>query len=158
VIVTKEQHYQGLGWGIFLLTIVVATSWCLNETGLAGYLIRTGLRLLNVKLVQISWAITFLLLCLPGYAVKRYFDGLAWKEHLNSMPAPNIHESAKRSKYIKLDHVPAAAPTPVEVSSLPKGQEEFIATCVGCGHFFSAKKTGTEIKCPQCGENIPLGA
>ena len=154
---TKEQQYQAIGWGIFGITIVIATMWCLHESGLAGYLIRTGERLLEIKLVQISWLITFLVLCLPGYIVKRYCDGLAWKEHLSAMPAPNVRESAKRSKYIKVDNIPPPAPTPVEVSSLPKGQEEFIATCVACGHFFSAKKLGSEIKCPQCGETIPLG-
>jgi hypothetical protein len=155
--VTKEQQFQAIGWAIFSVTILIATYWCLNEIGLAGFLIRSGERFLEVKLVQISWLITFLVLCLPGYIIKRYCDGLAWKEHLKVMPKPNIRDSAKRSKYIKLDDVPAAAPAPVEVSSLPKGQEEFIATCVGCGHFFSAKKTGSEIKCPQCGETIPLG-
>jgi hypothetical protein len=156
--VTKEQHYQAFGWGIFLTTALIAAIWCLNESGLTGYLIRTGERLLHVRLVQISWLITIVVLCLPGYIIKRYFDGLAWKERLRAMPAPNIRESAKRSKYIKLDGVPPPAPTPVEVNALPKGQEEFIATCVACGHFFSARKTGTEIKCPQCGEIIPIGS
>jgi|GEM_PF-2731255 len=155
---TKEKHYQVIGWAILCTTVLVALTWCLNETGLAGYLIRIGERLLDVKLVQLSWLVTILSLCLPGYIIKRYFDGLAWAEHMKSQPAPDIRESAKRSKYIKLEDVPSAAPKPVELNSLPKDQEEFIATCVACGHFFSAQKSGGQIKCPQCGETIPLGA
>jgi hypothetical protein len=155
---TKEQHYRVFGWGILGAAIAISLTWCLNETGLTGFILRTGERLLEVKLLQISWLVTIVSLCLPGYIIKRYFDGLAWSEHLRSMPPPDIRESAKRSKYIKLEDVPPVAPRPVELSSLPKEQEEFIATCVACGHFFSARKSGGEIKCPQCGEAIPLGA
>ena len=153
---TKEQHYLAMGWAILGSAIFVSLVWCLNGTGLTGYLIRTGERFLDVKLVQMSWLLTILVLCLPGYIIKRYFDGLAWKEHLKSMPAPDIRDSARRSKYIKLEDVPMEAPKPVQLSSLPKGQEEFIATCVACGHFFSAQRTGEAVKCPQCGEPILL--
>jgi hypothetical protein len=111
-----------------------------------------------VKLIQISWLITIIVVCLPGLILKRYFEGLAWKEHVRNIPAPDIRESAKRSKYVKTDNVPVAPPKAVELSSIPEQQEEFIATCVACGHFFSAKKSGAEITCPQCGEVIPLNA
>jgi len=108
-------------------------------------------------MVQVSWLITLLVIALPGYMVKRYFDNLAWNEHLKNAPRPNIYESAKKSKYIKLDGAVAAQPPKaVELSALPKDQEEFIATCVHCGHFFSAKKSNIALKCPQCGEAIQL--
>ena len=155
---TKEQHYQIFGWAFFLTSILIALIWCLNGTGLTGLLIRASQRYLNVRLVQLSWLITIIVICFPGFILKRYFEGLAWKEHVTNMPAPDIRESAKRSKYVKLDDIPAAPPKPVEVSELPKDQEEFIATCIACGHFFSAKKTGAEITCPQCGEIIRLNA
>jgi hypothetical protein len=156
--VTKEQHYRAFGWAFFCISIAIALVWCLNESGLTGLLIRLSQHYLDIKLVQISWLITFVVVCVPGLILKRYFEGLAWKEHLKNMPAPDIHESAKRSKYIKLDAAPVAPPKPVEISAIPQHQEEFIATCVACGHFFSAKKSGGEITCPQCGEIIPLNA
>ena len=154
----KENEYRIIGWAIFLLTATIAFVWCLNQTGLAGWLIRTSQRLLQVQLIQISWLITALVLCLPGYMIKRYFDNLAWNEHLRRMPKPDLRDSAKRSKYVQLDAASAAAPAPkpVELSSIPKDQEEFIATCAACGHFFSAKKTVNDLKCPQCGESIQL--
>jgi hypothetical protein len=153
----KEKEYQLVGWSIFALTMIIALSWCLNETGLTGWLIRSGESLLNVRLVQISWLITVLVICLPGFMAKRYFDNLAWNEHLKSLPQPNPRDSAKRSKYITPDVAAAPQPPkPVELSSLPADQEEFIATCAACGHFFSAKKSNTDLKCPQCGEPIAL--
>jgi hypothetical protein len=156
--VTKEQQYQLFGWIILSACVLVALIWCLNEAGLTGVLIRSGQRYLDVKLVQISWLITILALGLPGLALKRYFEGLAWKEHLRNMPAPDIRESARRSKYIKVEDAPPAPPKPVEVSAIPEHQEEFIATCVACGHFFSARKSGETITCPQCGEIIPINS
>ena len=154
----KEKEYQAIGWAVFALTLIVALSWCLNESGLTGWLIGMGEKLIQVRLVQISWLITIIAIALPGYLAKRYFDNLAWNEHLKSYPPPNIHESAKKSKYIQVDAAVAAAQPAkgVEVSSLPRGQEEFIATCVHCGHFFSAKKSNVALKCPQCGETIQL--
>ena len=153
----KENEYRWIGWTIFLLSIVIALSWCLNETGLTGWFIRTSQKLLNVRLVQISWLLTGLVVCLPGYLAKRYFDNIAWNEHLKNQPKPDKRESAKRSKYVQLDPAEAAAPPkPVELSSLPKDQEEFIATCAACGHFFSAKKSHDDLQCPQCGEKIVL--
>ena len=154
----KEQEYQFVGWGIFGLAILIASIWCLNESGLTGFLIRSGHRLFNVRLIQISWLITVLVVCLPGFIAKRYFDGLAWNERMRKAPPPDIYTSAKKSKYVSLDQAAPQAPKPVEISSLPKHQEEFIATCASCGHFFSAKKTNTDLKCPQCGEIIQLGA
>jgi hypothetical protein len=150
----KEKEYQLVGWAIFLVTVIIALSWCLNESGLTGWLIRASEKLIEVRLVQISWLITIILICLPGYMAKRYFDNLAWNEHIKHMPRPNIHESAKRSKYIQVDSPPPSKP--VELGSLPKNLEEFILTCVHCGHFFSAKKSEEELKCPQCGESIQL--
>ena len=153
----KEKDYQLVGWAIFALTIIIALSWCLNETGLTGWLIRSSEKLLQVRLVQFSWLITIVVICLPGYIAKRYFDNLAWNAHLRNMPQPNIHESAKKSKYIKTEAAPLAQPVkPVELSSLPKEQEEFIATCAQCGHFFSARKTTAGLECPQCGEAIQI--
>ncbi|MGH9858236.1 MAG: hypothetical protein ACRD4B_10370, partial [Acidobacteriota bacterium] len=120
-------------------------------------LIATGEKLIQVRMVQFSWLVTLVVLALPGYIIKRYFDNLAWNEHLKNSPRPNIYESAKKSKYIKLEAAQAPQPQrPVELSSLPKEQEEFIATCVHCGHFFSAKKSNLALKCPQCGEGIQL--
>ena len=154
----KEKEYQLIGWGIFGFTILIAANWCMNESGLTGWLIRTGERLFQIRFVQISWLLTALIICLPGFMVKRYFEGLAWNERMRKAPPPDIYSSAKKSKYISLDQAAPAAPKPVEISSLPKHQEEFIATCASCGHFFSAKKTKGDIKCPQCGEIIPIGA
>lgn len=156
--IMKEQEYQFIGWGIFGITMLIAFVWCMNETGLTGVLLRTGQKLFDARLLQISWLITVLVVCLPGFIAKRYFDGLAWNARMKQAPKPNIHESAKKSKYISVDQAPPQAPKPVEISSLPKHQEEFIATCVSCGHFFSAKKTNADLKCPQCGETIPIGA
>ena len=153
----REKDYQLVGWGVLLLSVILALSWCLNEAGLAGWLISAGEKYLKVRLVQISCLITFIVICLPGYMAKRYFENLAWNEHLKNMPKPDIHESAKKSKYVQVDaSVPAPPPRPVEISSLPQDQEEFIATCVSCGHFFSAKKTTSDLQCPQCGEKIQL--
>ncbi|MCI0412116.1 hypothetical protein L0222_04845 [bacterium] len=154
----QEKEYQYIGWGIFGVTILIAFIWCRNESGLTGLLIRTGQKLFDIRFVQISWLITVLVVCLPGFIAKRYFDNLAWNARLKKAPPPNIHESAKKSKYISLDQAPPPPPKPVEISSLPKHQEEFIATCASCGHFFSAKKTDTDLKCPQCGETIQIGA
>jgi hypothetical protein len=154
----KEQEYTLIGWLLFAITIVVAFVWCINESGLAGFLIRNGQKLLHVRLVQISWLITFVVICLPGFVIKRYFDGLAWNAHLRALPQPDIRESAKKSKYINLESAPPPAPKPVEIHELPKDQEEFIATCSACGHYFSARKTSDALKCPHCGEVISIGA
>ncbi len=155
----KEQEYQLVGWAVFAVTIIIALAWCLNETGLTGWLIRNSESFLQVRLVQVSWLITILIVCLPGFMAKRYFENLAWNEHLKKMPKPNVQDSAKKSKYIaaELNVMQQAPPKPVEISSLPQEQEEFIATCAKCGHFFSAKKTNADLKCPQCGEAIELG-
>ena len=151
-----EKEFRLVGWAVFLLTVVIALGWCINETGLTGWLIRTSYKLLDVRLVQISWLITGIVVCLPGYIAKRYFDNLAWNEHLKAMPKPDIRESAKRSKYVQVDASVPVTAKPFEVSSIARDQEEFIATCVACGHFFSAKKSESTLNCPQCGEPIHL--
>jgi hypothetical protein len=156
--IMKEKEYQFIGLGIFGFTLLIAFIWCSNESGLTGLLLRASQKLFDARLLQLSWLITVLVVCLPGFIAKRYFDGLAWNERMKQAPRPNIYESAKKSKYISVEQATPQAPKPVEMSSLPKNQEEFIATCVSCGHFFSAKKTNADLKCPQCGETIPIGA
>ena len=152
----KEQYYRLLGWGCLAITVVIAGGWCLNHSGLVGVLIRISVKLIDVELVQISCLITILLIVFPGYVMKRYLDGLAWNLHLKSLPPPDIRESAKRSKYVKIDDARPAPPKVVQVSELPKEQNEFIATCPACGHFFPATKDSNELRCPNCGESIPL--
>jgi hypothetical protein len=152
-----SKNYQHLGWVIFLATILLALYWCLNQSGPAGWLMSLSERLFDARLVQISWGLTLLIVGLPGYLVKNYLEQKGWEEHLKSLPPPNIHESAKRSKYIKIEGAAAAAPqaAPVREKELPVGQEEYIATCGACGNLFPAKKDGKEKKCPSCGELMP---
>ena len=153
----NEGPYRILGWGCLLVALAGALSWCLTESGPAGWLMDTSGHLLKTRLVQFSWLFTFAIVGLPGYLAKRYFDGLAWTAHVKNMPPPNPQESAKRSKYVKVEPAQAAPPppSPVKVSELPKGQEEFIATCPGCGNFFPALKGADALKCPNCGEALP---
>lgn len=151
----ESKNYQLLSWVIFLSTILLALYWCTNQSGPAGWLMSLSERLFDTRLVQISWGLTFLIVGFPGYLVKKYLEQRAWEEHLRTLPPPNIQESAKRSKYIKLDGAAAATPTTassIKESELPSGQEEYIATCAACGHLFPAKKDGKEKKCPSCGE------
>ncbi len=152
----KEQHYRLIGWGFLVLSLLIAGQWCFNQTGLAGLLMRTSQRLLDTELRQISFLITFAIVVFPGYVIKRYFDSLAWNAHLESLPPPDIHESARRSKYVKTDGLPPVPPKPVQLSDLPKEQMEFIATCPACGHFFPATKDSKDLRCPNCGESLPL--
>ena len=152
----KEAQYRLLWWACFLITVALSLSWCVGQTGLAGWFILISERVLHTRLVQISCLLSLLILCLPGYLVKNYFDGLAWEEHMRSLPPPDIRESAKRSKYIKLDTAVPPAPEPVKTTDLPKGQQEFIATCAACGYLFPAKRDSKELRCPTCGEAVPL--
>jgi len=152
----KDQNYRLFGWGCLALSIVVAGGWCVNHSGLPGMLMRASNKAFGTELIQVSCLITFAVIVLPGYVIKRYFDELAWDAHLKSLPPPDIRESAKRSKYVKTDHVPPTPPKPVQVSDLPEGQKEFIATCTACGHFFSAIKDTKALQCPNCGESIPI--
>jgi hypothetical protein len=153
----ESKNYQLLGWTIFLSTVLLALYWCSNQSGPAGWLMSLTERLFDTRLVQISWGLTLIIVGLPGYLVKKYLDQKAWDNHLSNLPPPNIHESAKRSKYIKLDGAAAAAPAaaPVKESDLPQNQEEYIATCGACGHLFPARKDGKEKRCPSCGEVMP---
>ncbi len=152
----KEQHYRLIGWGCLAITVLITGGWCLNHSGLVGFLMHISLKLFDIELIQISCLITILLIVFPGYLIKRYFDGLAWDLHLKSLPPPDIRESARRSKYIKTDDVPPAPPKPVQLSELPSEQKEFIATCTACGHFFPATKELKDLRCPNCGETLPL--
>jgi hypothetical protein len=154
----SEGSYRLIAWGCLLIAVALAFGWCITETGPAGWMMDSSERFLDTRLVQVSWLITFLIVALPGYMLKRYFDGLAWSAHLKSLPPPDLRESAKRSKYVKLEAAPPPLQpaAPVNVSELPKGQEEFIATCPGCGSFFPATKSAEAVKCPNCGEALPI--
>jgi hypothetical protein len=153
----ESKNYQLLGWVIFLSAIILAIYWCTNQSGPAGWFLSLSEKLFDTKLVQISWGLTLLIVGFPGYLVKKYLDQKAHEEYLKSLPPPNIQESAKRSKYIKLEGAAAAAPAAprVKESELPGGQEEYVATCPACGNLFPAKRDGKEKKCPSCGEAIP---
>ena len=154
----KAEYLRAVGWLCLGITVIIAYSWSSNESGFAGWFIGTSEKLFGVRLVQIGWLLTFILLCLPGYIAKRYFDALAWNKHFESMPKPDIRDSAKRSKYVKVDEVTVRAATPVTLADVPKDQQEFIATCAGCGHLFPAKRvtSSVAIKCPNCGESVKL--
>jgi hypothetical protein len=151
----ESKNYQLLGWIIFLSATFLALYWCMNQSGPAGWFLSISEKLFDTKLVQISWGLTLLIVGFPAYLVKKYLDQKAWQDHLKSLPPPNIQESAKRSKYIKLDGASAnAAPAPaVKDADLPSQQEEYIATCTACGHLFPAKRS-MEKECPACGETI----
>jgi hypothetical protein len=153
----KEQQYTFLGWSILILSGATALLWCLSEGGLTGWFITKGQQLLNVRLNQISCLLTIATLCLPAYIVKNYFDALAWKKHVSDLPPPDVYASAKRSKYVQRDQAPPPPqPKPIEITNLPKGQQEFIATCPSCGNFFPAQTNAGDLKCPSCGEAVPL--
>jgi len=153
----SEGQYRFLGWGCLILTIALALAWCLTESSLTGKIMQAIQNVVNVRLKQFSCLVTFAILVIPGYFAKRYFEELAWNVHLNALPPPDVRESAKKSKYINLDELPPPPPPqPVQLSSLPQNQAEFIATCGACGHLFSARKDIQNLQCPNCGENIPL--
>ena len=153
----NEQHYRILGWGIFVGSIALALYWCLNEKGLTGWLINVSKEAAGQKLGLISWILTILIVVLPGYILKNYFMAMAWNAHVDALPPPDPRESAKRSKYVKDDVIAPLAPSkPVQLSNLPSNQKEFIATCHACGNLFPAQRNAGELKCPQCGEKIPI--
>ena len=154
----KEEHYQLIGWGCLLFTLAISFAWCMNESALPGLFMDTSERFLKMRMKQFSWLLTFLIIGLPGLMAKRYFDGLAWDAHLKTLPPPDVRESARRSKYIRLEEVPTAAPAVVKLNNISKDQEEFIATCPSCRNFFPAKKGSGEMKCPNCGEVLPASA
>ena len=152
----KEEQYTFIGWALLSLSILIAAVWCVKGTGLAGWFVNLSMRLFETRLVQLSCLLNFVVVCIPGYIAKRYFDQLAWKAHLESLPPPNIRESAKRSKYVKADNVAVSPPAPVKAAEIPEGQEEFVATCTGCGHLFAARKDSEVLKCPSCEETFPI--
>ncbi|HSE43030.1 MAG TPA: hypothetical protein VLH08_19880 [Acidobacteriota bacterium] len=152
----QEQQYKIVGWSIFGASIALAAYWCLNEKGLTGWLIDLSKETAGQRLTLISWIVTILVVVLPGYILKNYFMAMAWNAHVDSLPPPDRSESARRSKYIKDDVVAPLAPAnPVRLTNLPPGQQEFIATCPACGNLFPAKKNTPDLKCPQCGEQVP---
>ena len=152
----KEQHYRIIGWGLFLISVIVALSWCMNHTGLTGFFIGFSQQIVHTQLIQISWLLTIAVVCIPGWYLKNYFEAKAWEQHVHDMPPPDIRESAKRSKYVRVDNLPPPPPKPVQLTNLPEGQQEFVATCAACGHLFSAKRDQKDLKCPNCGEGVPL--
>ncbi|PWT90478.1 MAG: hypothetical protein C5B54_07095 [Acidobacteria bacterium] len=152
----NEQHYKILGWFCFLVSLVVALLWSYNHSGLAGVLLNISDQIFKTQLVQITWVITFAAVCLPGWWLKNYFEAKAWDVHVKNLPPPDIRDSAKRSKYVKVDHLPPPPSKPVVLDSLPEGQQEFVATCPACGNLFSANRTQKDLKCPNCGEAVPL--
>jgi hypothetical protein len=156
----KEQHYRIIGWSCFILFILVALYMILNNNGLAGWLGNLFQGLIGVRLTTISAVLTVLVIGLPGYMLKNYFEGLAWNAHVEALPPPDPLESAKRSKYVKAEAgssiAPLAPAKPVILTNVPKTQQEFVATCPACGKLFPAKRDQAEIKCPQCGETVPM--
>ena len=152
-----EEQYKFTGTACLIATVVLALYWSLNHTGLAGFFLGLSKDLFGTQLIQLSWVLTFIILCLPGYMLKRYFENKAWDLHLASLPPPDKRESARRSKYVQVDaSVPAAPPKPVEMTALPAGQVEFVATCPACGHLFSARRDTKDLQCPACGDPIPI--
>lgn len=151
----KPAHYRLLGWACLLIPAAFAFHSCINETAIAGWMFRNSERLLGTRLTQISWLLTFALLCLPGYLAKRFFDDLAWNATVNSMPPPDPHESARRSKYVKVNPVltPVAAPA-IDVKKAQAAGQEFIATCKSCGQLFPVTAQNASPACPTCGEPL----
>ena len=151
----KEQHYRIIGKICFIGFIAVGLYWCLNNKGLAGWLIQISENITGQRLGLISWILTLLILGIPGYMLKNYFEALAWNAHVESLPPPDRRDSAKRSKYVKAEDAPLAPSKPVLLTNVPKGQQEFIATCPACEKLFPAQRDQADLKCPQCGEKIP---
>ena len=152
----NEQTYRALGWGIFLATVGLTLYWCLNQSGLAGFVMDKFESATGHSMNQLAWIITAAVLCIPGWMAKNYFEGLAWNAHVEALPPPDIRASARKSKYVDTSNLAAAAPKAVKLDEVAKGQEEFIATCPSCGNFFSAKKDTGPINCTSCGEPIPF--
>lgn len=153
-----EQQNKIVGNVIFALCLLVALYWCVTSSGLFVFFLDLGAQLTGTNLIQISWLLCFVVLGIPGLMAKRYFEAKAWEAHLAALPKANARESAKRSKYVKTDNLPPQPQVAVDLTSLPEGQEEFIATCSSCEHLFSAKKGVKDLKCPSCGEPIPVNS
>jgi hypothetical protein len=155
----KEQHYRILGWFCFIAFILVALSWILSDSGLARLLGNFFQNIIGARLWTISAVLTVIIVGLPGYMLKNYFEGLAWNARVEALPPPDRQESAKRSKYVKAEagsSITSLAPAkPIILTNVAPTQQEFIATCTACGKLFPAKRDQKEIKCPQCGETVP---
>jgi hypothetical protein len=152
----SEQQYKAIGWGLLVLTAGVAVYMCANQNGIAGFLMNLTEQATGHRLTQLAWLITFAVCCIPGWMVKNYFEGLAWNAHVANLPPPDPIQAARRSKYVKAPEGPAPAPKPIQISNVAKEQKEFVATCPGCGNFFSAKKQIGPTRCPSCGEVVPV--
>lgn len=152
----NEGQYRTTGWVIFLCFLAVAFYMCWTHTMIMAFFLDLSMRLTDNELVQVSWLLTFAVLGLPGYMIKNSFEHKAWDAHVAAMPKANVRESLKKSKYVSSDNISAAPIQAVDLSSLPEGQEEFIVTCQSCGHLFSAKKDQKDLKCPSCGEPVPV--
>lgn len=151
-----EGQYRGAGWTIFIVFLLIPLYMCLTHTYLMRFFLNWTASLTDNELVQISWLLTFAVFGVPGYMIKNVFEQKAWDAHVAAMPKPDPRDSAKRSKYVSLENVAPSAPKPVDISSLPEGQEEFVVTCGACGHLFSAKRGQKNLKCPSCDEPVPV--
>jgi hypothetical protein len=155
----KEQHYRIIGWSCFIAFLLLALYWILNNNGLAGWLTHLFQNMIGARLGTISAVLTVIVVGLPGYMLKNYFEGLAWNARVETMPPPDRQESAKRSKYVKAEagssFAPLAPAKPILLTNVSPTQQEFVATCPACGKLFPAKRDQAEIKCPQCGEPVP---
>lgn len=152
----KEEHYKYVGWGVVIFAALLCLNWSFSRTGPTAIFISLAKQFTGVELVQPAWILTFAVICYPAWLFKNYMEALAWQEHVRNMPKADARESAKKSKYVKTDHLPPAPPKPVQLSNIPEGQEEFVVTCGQCGQFFSAKKGVKDLKCPNCGEAVPV--
>lgn len=155
----KEQHYRLTGWICFIAFLLLAFYWILNNNGLAGWLSNLFQSIIGARLGTISAVLTVIIVGLPGYMIKNYFEGLAWNAHVEALPPPDRQESAKRSKYVKAEagssFAPLAPAKPIILTNVSQTPKEFVATCPACGKLFPAKSDQAEIKCPQCGEIVP---
>lgn len=151
----NEGQYRTTGWVIFVCLLAVAFYMCITRTFLMAFFLNLSVSMTGNELVQISWLLTFAVFGLPGYMIKNYYEQKAWQAHVEAMPKADPRDSAKRSKYVEAPaNMPAAKP--IDLSSLPQAQEEFILTCGTCGHLFSAKRGQTNLTCPSCGEPVEV--
>jgi hypothetical protein len=155
----KEQHYRLTGWIFFIAFILFALYMILNSIGLPRWLGNLFESIIGARLGTISAVLTVIIVGLPGYMIKNYFEGLAWNAHVEALPPPDRMESAKRSKYVKAEagssFAPLAPAKPIILTNVSQTPKEFVATCPACGKLFPAKSDQAEIICPQCGEKVP---
>jgi len=104
----SEQGYKAIGWGILLLTALLATYWCMNEAGLAGFLLNTS-ESMTAPVGSNQLASDLCDRVHSGWIIKNYFEGLAWNAHVASLP-PRISGICRKSKYVRVEDVPLAPP------------------------------------------------